>query len=62
LAESLSGDGVAGWLADGIHEVERGIGRLPPIAVFVDGDDPIDPLINATRPLLEVQRVVLETA
>jgi hypothetical protein len=44
LGESLSGDGLAQWLADRIHEVERGIGRLPSIAVFVDGDELIDPL------------------
>ena len=57
LGESLSGDGLAQWLADRIHEVERGIGRLPSIAVFVDGDDLIDPLIDATRPLLEARNI-----
>jgi superfamily I DNA/RNA helicase len=57
LGESLSGDGLAQWLADRIHEVERGIGRLPSIAVFVDGDDLIDPLIDATKPLLEARNI-----
>lgn len=57
LGEGLSGDGLAQWLADRIHEVERGIGRLPSIAVFVDGDDLIDPLIDATRPLLEARNI-----
>jgi UvrD-like helicase C-terminal domain len=51
------GEGLAQWLADRIHEVERGIGRLPSIAVFVDGDDLIDPLIDATRPLLEARNI-----
>jgi hypothetical protein len=58
LAESLSGDGLARWLADRIRKVERGIGRLPPIAVFfVDGDDLIDPLIDAMRPLLKARNI-----
>jgi hypothetical protein len=35
----------------------RTIGRLPSIAVFVDGDDLIDPLIDATRPLLEARNI-----
>jgi hypothetical protein len=33
------------------------LGRLPSIAVFVDGDDLIDPLIDATRPLLEARNI-----
>jgi hypothetical protein len=52
LEEGLSGGKLAAWLAERIHEVERGIGKLPSIAVFVDGDDQIDPLVNATQPLL----------
>jgi UvrD-like helicase C-terminal domain len=57
LGESLSGAGLAQWLADRIHEVERGIGRPPSIAVFVDGDHLIDPLVDATKPLLDVRNI-----
>jgi hypothetical protein len=32
--------------------VERAIGRLPSIAVFLDRDDKIDSLLAATQPLL----------
>jgi UvrD-like helicase C-terminal domain len=52
LGEKLSGEALAQWLSDRIQEVERAIGRLPAIAVFVDGDDKIDPLVAALRPLL----------
>jgi superfamily I DNA/RNA helicase len=37
------------WLAARIYEVEKAIGRLPSVAVFVDGDDLIDPLVNVTH-------------
>jgi UvrD-like helicase C-terminal domain len=57
LGEKLSGNELAQWLSDRIHEVEKGIGRLPSIAVFVDGDDKIDPLLAATRPLLRERNI-----
>jgi superfamily I DNA/RNA helicase len=57
LGERLSGDGLAGWLAQRIYEVESAIGRLPSIAVFVDGDDLIDPVVAAARPILERRNV-----
>ena len=57
LRENLSGDALAQWLADRIYEVERGIGKLPSIAVFVDGDDKIDPLLAATQPLLRERNI-----
>lgn len=53
LGEGLSGESLAEWLAERIYEVESAIGRLPSIAVFVDGDDLIDPLVLATRRILE---------
>ena len=52
LGEKLGENALARWLAERVYEVERGIGRLPSIAVFVDGDDRIDPLVNATAELL----------
>jgi hypothetical protein len=53
LGEGLSGESLAEWLAERICEVEGAIGRLPSIAVFVDGDDLIDPLVVAARRILE---------
>ena len=57
LGEKLSGNELAQWLSDRIHEVEKGIGWLPSIAVFVDGDDKIDPLLAATQPLLRERNI-----
>lgn len=57
LGENLSGDTLAQWLADRIDEVERAIGRLPSIAVFVDGDDKIASLLAATKPLLSERSI-----
>jgi DNA polymerase III delta prime subunit len=52
LGESLSDTGLAQWLCDRIREVERGLGTLPSIAIFVDQDAQIDPLVAALRPML----------
>jgi DNA polymerase III delta prime subunit len=52
LAEHHTGDRLASWLADRISEVERAVGKLPSIAVFVDGEDRIDLVVNLARPLL----------
>lgn len=57
LGEGLSHEKLAEWLAGRIYEVEDSIGRLPSIAVFVDGDDLIDPLVTAVRPLLEKRNI-----
>jgi hypothetical protein len=57
LGERLEGNALARWLADRIHEVERGIGRLPSIAVFVDGDDRIDPLVHASAEMLAERNI-----
>ncbi|MGQ9823217.1 MAG: hypothetical protein ACUVQK_15275 [Thermogutta sp.] len=53
LGERLSGDTLSEWLAERICEVERAIGRLPSIAVFVAGDDLIDPLVKDAQSILE---------
>lgn len=52
LGEGLSERKLGAWLAERIDEVERAIGRLPSIAVFVDGDHLIDPLVGATESIL----------
>lgn len=57
LREGLSEDTLAEWLAERIYEVEAAIGRLPSVAVFVDGDDLVDPLVNATRPILAKRNI-----
>jgi hypothetical protein len=57
LGENLSGELLARWLAERIDEVEKAIGRLPSIAVFVDGDDKIDPLLAATSSLLNERNI-----
>jgi superfamily I DNA/RNA helicase len=57
LAEHLSGPDLGQWLAARIDEVEKAIGWLPSIAVFVDGDDLIDPLLNVTQGAL-AQRTI----
>jgi hypothetical protein len=57
LGERLSGENLAAWLALRIYEVEAAIGRLPSIAVFVDGDDLIDPLVSAAQHILEQRNI-----
>jgi len=57
LEENLSESELAEWLAERIHEVDRAIGRLPSISVFVDGDDRIDPLLKATKSLLAERNI-----
>lgn len=53
LAENCIGDSLATWLADRIIEIENALGKLPSIAVFVDGEDKIDPIVNLVQPLLD---------
>lgn len=57
LRERLSDESLAAWLAQRIHEVETAIGSLPSIAVFVDGDALIDPLVTATRKILDERNI-----
>ena len=52
LSENLSGDDLGRWLAGRIREVEKAVGWLPSIAVFVDGDELIDPLLGSTKAAL----------
>jgi superfamily I DNA/RNA helicase len=57
LSEGRSGEELVLWLAERIEEVERAIGSLPSIAVFVDGDDSIDPLVSKIKPLLDERNI-----
>jgi superfamily I DNA/RNA helicase len=59
LGENLADGELARWLAARIDEVEQAVGRLPSIAVFVDGDDLIDPLVASTRDLLAERNIPL---
>jgi hypothetical protein len=52
LAEGVSGSVLAEWLAARIIEVERLVGRLPSIAVFVASEEAIDSIVKLTGPLL----------
>ena len=52
LAEGIQDAKLAEWLSQRVLEVERSVGRLPSVAIFVDGDEKIDPLVEAIRPLL----------
>jgi superfamily I DNA/RNA helicase len=52
LAENLAGEQLASWLADRILEIERYLGKLPSIAVFVEREERIDPLVALVRPKL----------
>jgi UvrD-like helicase C-terminal domain len=57
LGERLAGKLLAKWLAKRIEEVEDSIGRLPSIAIFVDGDALIDPLVEDLRPILAERNI-----
>ncbi|HSW38657.1 MAG TPA: ATP-binding domain-containing protein, partial [Acidobacteriota bacterium] len=52
LGENLQGEEVAKWLFERILEIERSLDKVPSIAIFVDGDERIDPLLSSLRPLL----------
>lgn len=48
---------VAEWLGDRIKEIERALGHLPFIAVFVDGEDQLDLLVSKLKPVLETENI-----
>jgi len=52
LAENSAGPPLAQWLSKRIAEIEQMLGTVPSIAIFVDGDDKIDRLVNDLRKLL----------
>ena len=53
LLESADRPRASSWLARRITEIERALGELPSIAVFVNGDDKIEPTVAAAEPLQE---------
>ncbi len=57
LMENISGEPLAEWLASRILEIERLVGRLPSIAVFVDSEGSIDPVVRATTVFLSAHNV-----
>jgi superfamily I DNA/RNA helicase len=57
LAEDVGGARLAAWLNNRIGEVEQAVGKVPSIAIFVDGDEQIDPLLGHLRPMLEKRNV-----
>jgi superfamily I DNA/RNA helicase len=57
LGEGLSGAPLAVWLAARIGEVEDAVGRLPSIAIFVDGDGQIDGLVQGIGPFLAERNI-----
>lgn len=50
LAEHMDAGEVGRWLAERVREVERSLGLVPSVAVFVNGDEQIDPIVKAMRP------------
>jgi DNA helicase IV len=52
IGEHLSGPSLCAWLANRIVEVEQSVGHLPSVALFVDSDESIDPLVRELSPLL----------
>ena len=55
--ENISGEPLAMWLANRILEIERLVGRLPSIAVFVDSEGSIDPIVKSTAVFLSEHNV-----
>lgn len=57
LAEGIQGEALGKWLAERIIDVERLVGRLPSIAVFVDSEDGIDPIVKSTASFLAERNI-----
>lgn len=57
LAEHVDGERLVQWLAKRILEVESAVGQLPSIAIFVDGEEQIDPLVQQLRSTLAPENV-----
>ena len=47
LLEGADQADASSWLARRVAEIEKALGRLPSIAVFVNGDDKIEPTVSA---------------
>ena len=57
LGEGLRGELLARWLAARIGEIERALGTMPSIGIFVASDERIDPLVSDLRPLLAERKL-----
>ena len=57
LFEGADDATLGAWLADRVAEIEHNLGRVPSIAVFVDGDDKIDAVVDAAREPLRRRNV-----
>jgi hypothetical protein len=53
----LQGAPLVDWLSRRVMEINQALGRLPSIAIFVDGDARIDPLLGQLSPLLRAHSV-----
>lgn len=49
LLERAPLEQIASWLSDRIGEIEKNLRQCPSVAIFVDGDDQIDPLVALLR-------------
>ena len=52
LVEQIQCESLGKWLAERIVDVERLVGRIPSIAVFVDCEESIDPVVKSTASFL----------
>jgi hypothetical protein len=60
LREGLGGvDQAAAWISDRIGEVERALGIVPSIAIFVSKDAEISELVTALKPKLDERNIAV---
>jgi hypothetical protein len=57
LVEKYTKQQLALWLCERIIEIERAVGLLPSIAIFVDGEAQINELVHDLRPLLAARNL-----
>lgn len=50
-------DGSAGWIGQRVVEIERSLGIVPSIAIFVSSDAEIAPLVAALKPVLDERHI-----
>jgi GTPase SAR1 family protein len=59
LAENIEGNDLAVWLGDRVCEVERRIGKLPSIAIFVDEEPEVEPLAKKLSETLQSHNIAV---
>lgn len=57
LVENCAPPDLGRWISDRIGEIENGVGMLPSIAVFADGEDAIDAIVDSVKPLLAARNI-----